>query len=64
MWMCDEAYFASPDLDETIRHIVDVWYIVTDEESKAPVGPVAEKKGPAKKGRGGKKGGHTHGKGE
>jgi hypothetical protein len=63
MWMCDEAYFASPDLEESIRHIVDYWHIVTDDEHKAPLptdlakehtGHAAPKKG------GGKKSGHDH----
>lgn len=36
MWMCDEAYFGAPALDEVVRHLVDYWYIVTDEENTAP----------------------------
>ena len=27
MWMCDEAYFASPDLMELARHFVDYGYM-------------------------------------
>lgn len=27
MWMCDEAYFASPDLMELARHVVDYGYL-------------------------------------
>jgi hypothetical protein len=63
MWMCDEAYFASPDLTESIRHIIDYWYIVDDDDAKAPV-PGSEDAGGT--GSGGKKKsqGHQHGKGK
>ncbi|QCU77581.1 hypothetical protein E7744_04615 [Citricoccus sp. SGAir0253] len=27
MWMCDEAYFASPDLKELARHFADYGYM-------------------------------------
>ena len=43
MWMCDEAYFASPDLMELARHFVDYGYMfdapgrcaVRDEHSES-----------------------------
>jgi hypothetical protein len=66
MWMCDEAYFGSPDLTEAIRHIIDYWYIVVDDEHKAPV-PGIEKHFPGAGGGGTKKKrtqGHQHGKGK
>ena len=27
MWMCDEAYFATPDINELARHFVDYGYM-------------------------------------
>lgn len=36
MWMCDDAYFASPELEDAVRHLIDYWYIVTDDEHRAP----------------------------
>lgn len=36
MWMCDEAYFGAPELPDVIKHLVDYWYVITDEEHKAP----------------------------
>lgn len=36
MWMCDEAYFGAPELDEVIRHLVDYWHVVTDDDNKPP----------------------------
>lgn len=30
MWMCDEAYFASPDLKELARHFADYGYMFDD----------------------------------
>jgi hypothetical protein len=27
MWMCDEAYFASPDIEELARHFADYGYM-------------------------------------
>jgi hypothetical protein len=30
MWMCDEAYFASPDIRELARHFADYGYMFDD----------------------------------
>ena len=30
MWMCDEAYFASPDIKELARHFADYGYMFDD----------------------------------
>lgn len=30
MWMCDEAYFASPDIQELARHFADYGYMFDD----------------------------------
>ena len=30
MWMCDEAYFASPDLKELAKHFADYGYMFDD----------------------------------
>lgn len=30
MWMCDEAYFASPDVKELARHFADYGYMFDD----------------------------------
>lgn len=51
MWMCEDAYFGAPELDDVIRHLVDYWYIVTDDENKAApidVGHGAGHAGPGK----------------
>lgn len=67
-WMCDEAYFGSPDLEAVARHLVDYWYLVTDEENR-PHGSGhahggAAKDDKPKRGGGRRKpsgGGHGHG---
>jgi hypothetical protein len=30
MWMCDEAYFGSPDIKELARHFADYGYMFDD----------------------------------
>ena len=62
MWMCDESYFGSPDLDETIRHLIDYWYIVDDKDAQAPL-PQGLGAHAGHSGGGKKKSGHEHGKG-
>ncbi len=53
MWMCDEAYFASPDVMELARHFADYGYMF-DDPGRVPVNdagevvPVATKKLPVK----------------
>jgi hypothetical protein len=46
MWHCDDGYFASPELKEVAKHIVDYLYIFTDPNFAKPA-PV--------------EGGHEHG---
>jgi hypothetical protein len=71
MWMCDEAYFASPDLKELARHFADYGYMFDDpgrvlvNEAGEVVAISKKKKGPAKAskqepGTGGA-GSHNHG---
>lgn len=69
-WMCDEAYFGSPDLEAVARHLVDYWYVITDDEnSPKPTGHgdhgTAGKGDKPKRGGGRRKpnggGGHGHG---
>ncbi len=36
MWTCDDAYFAAPELEQSVRHLIDYWHIVTDDEHRAP----------------------------
>ena len=71
MWMCDEAYFASPDLRELARHFADYGYMFDDPgrvlvDDTGTVVAVTTKKSPTETG-GGKKppaGGHSgHGGG-
>jgi hypothetical protein len=68
-WMCDEAYFGSPDIEDVARHLVDYWYIYSDDENRPPpIGhdahggadkPAKPKRGGGRKPRG--TGGHGHG---
>jgi uncharacterized membrane protein YgcG len=61
MWMCDEAYFATPDIKELARHFADYGYmfddpnrVIVDDEGK-----VVDKNSKKKTGKGtsGKKSG-------
>lgn len=48
MWMCDEAYFASPDLKELAKHFADYGYMF-DDPGRVVVndaGEVVKKGGP------------------
>lgn len=49
LWRCEDAYLSSPELDKAVRHLVDYWYIVTDDENKAP--PVRAENGHRRGGR-------------
>lgn len=72
MWMCDEAYFASPDIRELARHFADYGYMfddpgrvvvndegdVVEKAAKAPAKKATAKKSAAKKTGGHGGGGH------
>ena len=67
-WMCDEAYFSHPEIEQVARHLVDYWYIVTDDESRPPTRSHEhggeEKEKPKKRSGGGRRrssGGSSHG---
>lgn len=79
MWMCDEAYFASPDLNELARHFVDYGYMfdapgrvvvnddgqVVDHTKSRAVGDAAPmKRVAAKKASKKSSGGHDQGGGQ
>lgn len=74
MWMCDEAYFASPDIRELARHFADYGYMFDDpgrvlvDEAGEVIDPKskAAKKTPAAGGKpaAGGPGKAAHGKGE
>lgn len=79
MWMCDEAYFASPELDELARHFADYGYMfddpgrivvnddgqVVDHTKSRAAGKAAPvKKAAAKKATKKASGGHDHGGGQ
>lgn len=54
MWMCDEAYFASPDIKELARHFADYGYMF-DDPGRVIVDDVGEVVKPAAKKRSTKK---------
>lgn len=80
MWMCEEAYFASPDLDELARHFADYGYMFDDPgrvvvnaagevvkpgtEGSAPAEPAGKKAAAKKKSAAKKAAGGGHGSGE
>lgn len=45
MWMCADTYFAAPELEDSIRHLIDYWHIVTDDEHRAPPVSVGRRAG-------------------
>lgn len=69
MWMCAEAYFASPDVEELARHFADYGYMFDDPgrvvvDEAGNVVKAASKEKPAKKpAEPPKKGGGSHGGG-
>lgn len=75
MWMCDEGYFASPDLNEMARHFADYGYmfdapgrvVVNDDgkvvdhtKARAAGKPAPVKKAATKKATKKSTGGHNH----
>ena len=57
-WMCDEAYFSHPEIEQVARHLVDYWYIITDDERRAPATGHehgGEEKKPKKRSSGGRR---------
>jgi hypothetical protein len=54
MWMCEEAYFASPDIKELARHFADYGYMF-DDPGRVVVNDAGEVVKPKKT-----SGGHDH----
>ena len=73
MWMCDEAYFASPEIEELARHFADYGYMFDDpgrivvNDAGEVVNPGAKKPAGSKGSKGSKaptkKAGGSHGAG-